>query len=162
MLQYNVTGGHDPSALALVTVDSPQVILAIDPMFALLNFAMSPFKNSHVEQESEDLVQIDAVMGQDVKPKTTGPPFAFRVEVVQSTIMVLADDTDSKSQAIQLNIKNVVLAQQVSKRVSSAVNRQMLLMPIPHFKEQNYSGRASVGNVFRTNGYPIRASPLLG
>ncbi len=115
MLQYNVTGGQDRSALALVTVDSPQVILAIDPMFALLNFATSPFKNAAVQEEPEEPADTGAVAKQDSTPKTTGPPFAFRVEVVQSTIMVLASDTDPKSQAIQLSIKNVVLAQQVRR-----------------------------------------------
>ncbi len=112
MLQYTVTGGPDPSALALVTVDSPRIIFAVDPMFALMDFTMSPFRGDSAA-ESEPVVEQDVVEPvKSVEPKAA-IPFAYRVEVVQATVMVLASDSDPRSQAIQLYIKNVVMAQQV-------------------------------------------------
>jgi hypothetical protein len=48
------------------------------------------------------------------KPTTASTAVSFRFEVVQSTIMVLASDSDPSSQAIQLGIKQVELAHQVS------------------------------------------------
>jgi vacuolar protein sorting-associated protein 13A/C len=109
MLQYTMGGGSDKSALAIVTVDSPKVILAIDPLAALLEFAVSPFKKTGEDQAlpAEEDDKDDPVEG----PSQPGS-LSFRVEIVQSTIMVLADDTDARSQAIQLSVKEVLLSQQ--------------------------------------------------
>ncbi|WVQ82769.1 hypothetical protein IAT38_004901 [Cryptococcus sp. DSM 104549] len=110
MLQYTKAGGTDQSALAIVTVDSPRFILAVDPLAALLEFAVSPFKKpadvdappAEEEQEEEEIEE---------GPKSGGS-LAFRVEIIHATVIVIADDTNPKTQAIQLNIKEVLLSQQ--------------------------------------------------
>ncbi|ORY32314.1 hypothetical protein BCR39DRAFT_523905, partial [Naematelia encephala] len=108
MLQYTASGGADKSALAIVTVDSPRLILAVDPLAALLEFAMSPFKTP-----SDPGAQIAAAEEEVVEgPPTSSGSLAFRVEVIDPTVLVLADDTDPKSQCIQLSVKEVLLSQQ--------------------------------------------------
>ncbi|EIW72804.1 hypothetical protein TREMEDRAFT_25659 [Tremella mesenterica DSM 1558] len=108
MLQYTRSGGKDPSALAVVQIDSPRFILAVDPLAALLEFAVSPFKtqtDSRPEPELEDEEE-------DIKESPNPNSLAFRVEIVDSTVIVLASDSDPRTQAIQLGIKEVIVSQQ--------------------------------------------------
>jgi len=107
MVQYTMSGGNDKSALAIVTIDSPRFILAVDPLAALLEFAMSPFKKSS-EAQQPTLSEIEAKEG----PAEKKGSLALRVEIVDSTVIVLANDSDPRSQAIQLNIQEVLLSQQ--------------------------------------------------
>lgn len=111
MVQYTTSGGSSPSSLAIVTIDSPRVILAVDPLAALLEFAISPFKKSAEE------IPVQPIDNQEAEalfegPTNTAGSLSFRVEIIDSTVIVLADDTNSKSQAIQLSIKEVLLSQQ--------------------------------------------------
>ena len=109
MLQYTSSGGPDKSALAVVTIDSPRFILALDPLVALLEFAISPFKKAAEEPQTD--MQQEA--GEPVEgPANPAGSLAFRVEIVEATVIVLADDTNPKSQAIQLSIKQILLSQQ--------------------------------------------------
>jgi vacuolar protein sorting-associated protein 13A/C len=110
MLQYTKSGGTDTSASAIVTIDSPRFILAVDPLAALLEFAVSPFKKvaDSIPEPSPEEKQGDM----DEGPNKQSGGLAFRVEIIQSTVIVLANDSDPRSQAIQLNIKEVLLSQQ--------------------------------------------------
>lgn len=108
MLQYTMPGGNDQSAIAIVTIDSPRFILAVDPLAALLEFAMSPFKKTVEEaQQPEAPAEIQVEEG----PTNKGS-LALRVEIIDATVIVLANDSDPRSQAIQLNIKEVLLSRQ--------------------------------------------------
>lgn len=109
MLHYSVSGGTDKSALAIVTVDSPRVILAVDPIAALLDFALAPFKNTVVVDDGD--AEPEITDQQEPQPARTA--LAFRVEVVNATVVVLANDTDPKTQAIQLSIREIIMSQQV-------------------------------------------------
>ncbi|WVQ62160.1 uncharacterized protein L199_000298 [Kwoniella botswanensis] len=109
MFQYTMAGGTDQSALAIVTIDSPRFILAVDPLAALLEFAVSPFKkpaDAEAQQAQEE--QPEEV---EEAPKQGGG-LSFRVEIIDATVIVIADDTNPKTQAIQLSIKEVLLSQQ--------------------------------------------------
>ncbi|ODO11680.1 hypothetical protein I350_00464 [Cryptococcus amylolentus CBS 6273] len=108
MLQYTMAGGADQSALAIVTIDSPHFILAVDPLAALLDFAVSPFNKSQSEE-----AELEAVDDEDLEegPKQGGA-LSFRVEIVNATVIVIADDTNPKTQAIQLNIRELLVSQQ--------------------------------------------------
>ncbi|WWD17860.1 hypothetical protein CI109_102304 [Kwoniella shandongensis] len=108
MLQYTMAGGTDQSALAIVTIDSPRFILAVDPLAALLEFAVSPFKKPAQPGASVPDAQIEEI---EEGPKQSGA-LAFRVEIIAATVIVIADDTNPKTQAIQLSIKEVLLSQQ--------------------------------------------------
>ena len=111
MMQYTKSGGPDGSALAIVTVDSPKIILSVDPLASLLEFAVSPFKTEDNAPPTHEQPEVEVVeLDEEVSPKPAS--LSFRVEVIQSTIMVLADDADPKSQAIQLHVKEILLSQQ--------------------------------------------------
>jgi vacuolar protein sorting-associated protein 13A/C len=110
MLQYTKSGGIDQSALAIATIDSPRLILAVEPLAALLEFALSPYKQSPT---SSDNKTTDAAEGEPIEgPSKQSGALAFRVEMVDATVIVVANDSDSRSQAIQLSIKEVLLSQQ--------------------------------------------------
>ena len=112
-VQYTVSPQPEGAAQALVTIDSPQVVLAVDPLYALTEFAVAPFK-----AESPKEMPSGEVLSE--KPKDDSPvkaasesSLSYRVEVRHSTVLILASDTDPKAQAIELSIKDVVVAQQV-------------------------------------------------
>ncbi len=111
MVQYTMSGGSDKFATALVTIDSPRFILAVDPLAALLEFAISPFKKSADAFPAQSVEHHEADAPEE-GPANTAGSLSFRVEIVESTVIVLADDTNPKSQAIQLQIKEVLLSQQ--------------------------------------------------
>lgn len=136
MLSYTMSGGtSDKSALALITVDSPKIIFSLDPLFALLNFFMSAFQEADTKMQEEDAKskkQSDgkrsasgkkpagssrAVSGQkptegtsaDAQPEST---LAFRINIVDPTIILLAAPERADSEAIILSIKQVLMSQQ--------------------------------------------------
>ncbi|SPO25926.1 related to VPS13 - involved in regulating membrane traffic [Ustilago trichophora] len=131
MMSYSVSGGDDGSALALITVDSPKIIFSLDPVFALLNFFMSAFPDAPEEEAAAGttVANSNATTG---APSTSGqrtdaadasaqqPPaaaaaagtLAFRVNVVDPTIILLAAPERHDTEAIVLSIKQVLMSQQ--------------------------------------------------
>ncbi|EST05630.1 Vacuolar protein sorting-associated protein 13A N-terminal domain protein [Kalmanozyma brasiliensis GHG001] len=129
MMSYSVSGGDDGSALALITVDSPKVIFSLDPVFALLNFFMSAFPDTPpADENTERAMAGNAVSAapppatstkQDADPNAPKPPaaaaagtLAFRVNVVDPTIILLAAPERHDTEAIVLSIKQVLMSQQ--------------------------------------------------
>lgn len=116
MMSYSVSGGDDGSALALVTVDSPKIIFALDPVFALLNFFMSAFPDTPPEEEQKASAHDQAAPVQQPDAANAPPPaggtFAFRVNVVDPTIILLAAPERHDTEAIVLSIKQVLMSQQ--------------------------------------------------
>lgn len=111
MVSYTMSGGKDASSLAIVTIDSPKFILAVEPLAALLEFALAPFKassNDNAQVQQEEQLGKDQVEG----PTSTSGGMAFRVNIVHATVTVLANDSDPKSQAIELSIKEIGLSSQ--------------------------------------------------
>ena len=111
-MQYTVSARPECAAQALVTIDNPQVVLAVDPLYALTEFATAPFKSDVQPEPGPSGKTPTEIESSDVK-KSNESSLSYRVEVRHSTVLVLASDTDPKSQAIELSIKDVVVAQQV-------------------------------------------------
>lgn len=110
MVQY--TKSADQSALAMVTIDSPRFILAVEPLAALLEFAVAPFKQTGEAQAADDEQDNDQPGNMDVQEvKQTQSALSYRVDIVHSTVIVLADDTDPRTQAIHLSIKEILVSQ---------------------------------------------------
>ena len=109
MLLYTMSGGSHGFARAVLTVDSPQVIFAIDPVIALLEFFSNTFPANH-PSPSEDLFM------KNDKEDTTSQTSAieFRVNLHDVSVSVLANDADPESQSIKLSIKEILFSQQVS------------------------------------------------
>ncbi|KAJ7181657.1 vacuolar protein sorting-associated protein 13 [Mycena crocata] len=105
MVLYTMTGGVNPTALAVLTVDSPQVIFAVDPVIALLRFFTSAFPATPSGQTDES-IQVEAA---EPPSKTT---VDFRVDLHDVSVSVLENDADAESPAMKLTINQVLLSQQ--------------------------------------------------
>ena len=130
MLSVTMSGGIDKHMIAMLTIDSPRVIMAIDYLLAVQTFANSAFP-------SEDPVQVDdapgealmddtdsgfstPVDGREVSPerapaepaKESGMGMSFRVNVVDAQAILIANPAISNSEAIVLGTKQVLVSQQ--------------------------------------------------
>jgi vacuolar protein sorting-associated protein 13A/C len=116
MVSYTMSGGADRSSVANVTVDTPSIIFSLDPLFALLNFASYPFKDSNssaTPQEEAEIQQVtEKVEEREGADDAATGGLAFRVNVVQASVKLLADPTRHDSEAVVLSIRQVQMAQQ--------------------------------------------------
>lgn len=110
MILYTVSGGSDRSSLAVVNVDSFQMVLAIEPVIALMGFFLSAFPSSsapsEVPEESEELTQAAGGI-------QSSSGVCFRVDIHDVSISVLENDADPETQAIRLALHKVEFSQQV-------------------------------------------------
>ncbi|ORY90221.1 hypothetical protein BCR35DRAFT_261800 [Leucosporidium creatinivorum] len=114
MINFTQSGGNDKSSFANVTVDTPKVVFSLDPLFALLDYFMSAFRNAQgalpaVEEEAPEADEDDGTVAQQPVGDST---FAFRVNVVSPTIILLDNPEKSDSEAVILSISQVQMAQQ--------------------------------------------------
>jgi vacuolar protein sorting-associated protein 13A/C len=103
------------SSFINVTVDSPVVVLAIDFMFAIKEFALSPFneENSESPPQNSKSAAPNSNQTQQVNPEeTTEYPLQYRVNVIDSQIIVLADLKDPSSEAIVLGVGQILIHQE--------------------------------------------------
>jgi vacuolar protein sorting-associated protein 13A/C len=103
MVLYTMSGS---SSVALLTVDSPHVILAIEPVIALLEFFMSAF-------QQDAPVDIDHASTADSQRESPQSRLDFRLDLHDVSISVLENDEDANSQALRLYIDQILLSQQV-------------------------------------------------
>jgi vacuolar protein sorting-associated protein 13A/C len=108
MVLYTSSSGAIPSSLAIITVDSPQMILAFDPMFAILDFVMSPFSQ---ESSLADDDQVLDTQSNDQNGQSSG--IDFRVDLHDVVVSILENESNADSQAIRLTIKQLSVSQQV-------------------------------------------------
>ncbi|KAH7930968.1 vacuolar protein sorting-associated protein 13 [Leucogyrophana mollusca] len=106
MILYTTSGGASSSALAVVTVDSPQIIFAVEPVIALMEFFLSAFSDESPRREN------DAIPASEVTDDAPQSQVDFRVDLHDVSISVLENDTDPDSQAIRLYIDQILLSQQ--------------------------------------------------
>lgn len=109
MIFYSTSGGGAPASQAIVTVDSPKILFALDPTFALLSFLTSPFPPAPRQPASEEPEQ-----ALSVPPPASPSTLAFRFDLYNASITVLEDDEQANSQAMRLVIQQISLVQQVS------------------------------------------------
>ncbi|KDQ63547.1 hypothetical protein JAAARDRAFT_29565 [Jaapia argillacea MUCL 33604] len=108
MILYTMSSTKDQTTVAVVTVDSPQIIFTVDPLFALLDFFTSGFPSPPPSPVNNVEIESSATTG----PHTPSSSLDFRVDLHDLSIRVLEDDARSDTQAIQLSIKQVSLSQQ--------------------------------------------------
>lgn len=137
MASVTLSGGAERSLVALLTIDSPRVIFALDYVFALRDFVTSGLDNDidddwteafEVSSESEDELSESQLplnassreraesarkntdeAGNDI---VQGMSVAFRVNIVDSQIILIANPASSNSEAIVLSTKQVLVSQQ--------------------------------------------------
>lgn len=117
-VQYTVSAPPEPAAQALVTIDGPQVVLAVDPLYKLMEFALSPFKGAPqpAPVEPAKVQPHDDAKNTEKSPAKAGTPLSYRVEILRSTVLILESDSEEDAQVIELEVRNIVVAQQVSIR----------------------------------------------
>ncbi|KAG1757583.1 vacuolar protein sorting-associated protein 13 [Suillus lakei] len=93
------------SSVAILTVDSPHVILAIEPVIALLEFFTSAFQ----QDTSADIDHTSMAESQRESPQSR---LDFRLDLHDVSVSVLENDEDANSQAIRLYIDQILLSQQ--------------------------------------------------
>ncbi|KAG2023495.1 hypothetical protein CC2G_001143 [Coprinopsis cinerea AmutBmut pab1-1] len=90
---------------AVLTIDSPQIIFAVDPVFRLTQFFTSPFDQSRGYTE-------EGMGNNDVSAKDAASQLDFRVDLHEVSISVLENDADPNTRAIRLYINQILFSQQ--------------------------------------------------
>lgn len=106
MVLYS-TSGPGSAGIAVVTVDSPQIIFAVEPIIGLLEFITSPFGGDSAEQTAVSEEQPEA----QATPQAQG--INIRLDLHEVSVSVLENDADPNSRAIRLGINKISLSQQV-------------------------------------------------
>ena len=125
MISVTMTGGPTKHMIAMLTIDSPRIIMAIDYLLALQAFVTTAFPSDQSEDmeilSSEDDDEDDtSVMSPapkdtkavDVKTDESSMTMSFRVNVVDAQVILIANPAISNSEAIVLGTKQVLMSQQ--------------------------------------------------
>lgn len=111
MILYTMSGSPDNTSLAILTVDSPNIILAIEPVISLLNFFTSTLTSQEPSKsEPDNIAQVETSQPQRSR-------LDFRVDLHDVLVSILENDADPDSQTIRLSINQILLSQQVSSYV---------------------------------------------
>ncbi|KZT30580.1 vacuolar protein sorting-associated protein 13 [Neolentinus lepideus HHB14362 ss-1] len=105
MVLYTMTAGTRRSAMAVATIDSPETLLAIDLVFALLNFFTHGI---HLDDSVESYDQAQ----ETTESHSTESSLDFRVDLHDLSVIVLENDALPNTQAIQLSVKQILVSQQ--------------------------------------------------
>ncbi|CAJ2510603.1 Uu.00g062280.m01.CDS01 [Anthostomella pinea] len=135
MASISMSGGKERSAIAVVAIDSPRIIFALDYLFAIQKFVMVGLQSDEFAHDGEESLEEtpDVSDAESMQVQWTGknPPesaqtaqdqpskdgdskmsFAFRVNIVDAQVILIANPQSSSSEAIVLGTKQVLLSQQ--------------------------------------------------
>ncbi|SPJ86701.1 related to vacuolar protein sorting-associated protein VPS13 [Fusarium torulosum] len=140
MASVTMSGGKEKSLIAMATIDSPRVIFALDYLFAIQRFAVealtvdegSPMDDESMlegiaEESDTDSMQVtlasrprseisrrqsEEVSQQKEKKEESPMSIAFRVNLVDAQVILIANPLTSSSEAIVLSIRQMLLSQQ--------------------------------------------------
>lgn len=142
MASVSMSGGKDRSLIAMVAIDSPRIIFALDYLFALQNFIMTGLKTDEPipieeididspEESDADSMQVSIARRQSEhqSPRSSistrsaqkseqkveeesKMSIAFRLNVVDAQVILIANPLSASSEAIVLGTKQVLLSQQ--------------------------------------------------
>lgn len=134
MASISMTGGEDRSVIAVVAVDSPRIIFALDYVYDIQHFVAASLQTDEtaviddVSEELSELSDADSTQvvwtgksqGPRPEPSPGVPPeqadskmsVAFRVNIVDAQVILIANPLSASSEAIVLGTKQVLLSQQ--------------------------------------------------
>ena len=141
MASITMSGGKNRSVIAMASMDSPRVIFALDYLFAIQKFATeglsvdeaSPLDDESIaetlDESDTDSMQVSFTGRESQQPsqvsqdqgntteageEKTEPSMsiAFRVNLVDAQVILIANPLSSSSEAIVLSIRQVLLSQQ--------------------------------------------------
>ncbi|KAI0171728.1 vacuolar protein sorting-associated protein 13 [Hypoxylon sp. FL1284] len=139
MASVSMSGGSERNVIAVVAIDSPRIIFALDYLFAIQKFVTiglqteepsppvldSPLSSPDISdaesmqvqwtgRSSQKEVQGDQPEEGGKKDENSKMNIAFRVNIVDSQVILIANPLSSSSEAIVLGTKQVLLSQQHS------------------------------------------------
>ncbi|KAF3765567.1 vacuolar protein sorting-associated protein 13 [Cryphonectria parasitica EP155] len=142
MASVTMSGGKERNLIAMVAIDSPRIIFALDYLFALQNFLLAglqvddplPIEEGDLETPSEsdaDSMQVSIARrpsgvkstrsslstraGQRTDDKNEDESkmsIAYRVNIVDAQVILIANPLSASSEAVVLGTKQVLLSQQ--------------------------------------------------
>ncbi|KAK5005553.1 hypothetical protein LTR28_007575, partial [Elasticomyces elasticus] len=132
MASVSISGGKEKNLIALLTIDSPRIILALDYLFAVQQFVTAGLASDDllvVEEESDDSATAEnsevGSIDSAVPSKAIGNgqangseevesamSISYRVNVVDAQVMLIANPAITNSEAIVLGTKQVLVSQQ--------------------------------------------------
>ena len=132
MASVSISGGKDRHMIAMLTIDSPRIILAVEYLSAVQAFANTAFSSEEplqVEEEESDSELSDgdesaALSASNGQPENiekqadtnskdeSSMSMSFRINIVDAQVVLIANPTISNSEAIVLGTKQVLLSQQ--------------------------------------------------
>lgn len=139
MASVTISGGQERNLIAILSIDSPKVIFALDYLFALQAFLTESLKVEEpmLPDNEDDIAESENVSDADsmavVRPKTVASQartpskspsqssassdqssmsIAFRVNVVDAQIILIANPLSTSSEAIVLGTKQILMSQQ--------------------------------------------------
>ncbi|KAG8981485.1 hypothetical protein FRB94_008774 [Tulasnella sp. JGI-2019a] len=112
MVLYTTAAGSNGSASAVVSIDSPKIIFAMDPVFALVELLNSPFSKGTADVSQDHGGEVGPPKAVETAPSTAQSAMSWRLDLHEVSISILEKDDDPNTQAIQLSIKEVLMSQQ--------------------------------------------------
>ncbi|KAI9814573.1 MAG: hypothetical protein M1827_003128 [Pycnora praestabilis] len=137
MASVSISGGKEKNLIAILTIDSPRVIMALDYLFALQSFATTALaveepmqvegateegtavvngSETTVSDESNAVAKRSSSQSDDSSSsdQDSSMSISFRVNIVDAQVILIANPTIGSSEAIVLGTKQVLLSQQNS------------------------------------------------
>lgn len=139
MASVTISAGKEQNLIAIVAIDSPRIIFALDYLFAIQSFIAGGLEvdepavpddldDSSVEESDAESFRTDrpqlpgrpqstrAIQDSEGSGKTeeqqSGMSIAFRVNVVDAQIILIANPLSSNSEAIVLGTRQILISQQ--------------------------------------------------
>ncbi|PGH11668.1 hypothetical protein AJ80_07035 [Polytolypa hystricis UAMH7299] len=128
MASLSMSGGTDKHVIAMLTIDSPRIIFALDYLFALQSFAVAAFppeQNAEIEDVAEadadesELESLESPVKRSMESLPTGGSqpestmtVSLRVNVVDAQAILVANPAIPNTEAIVLGSKQVLFSQQ--------------------------------------------------
>jgi vacuolar protein sorting-associated protein 13A/C len=128
MASVSISGGKERNLIALLTIDSPRIILALDYLFALqafVNAGLATDEPLEIEEETEheEADSDDEIMSPDgsrqleqpqapAESTDSGMNISFRVNLVDAQVVLIANPAMASSEAIVLGTKQVLVSKQ--------------------------------------------------
>ena len=135
MASVSISGGEERHLIAMLTIDSPRVIFAMDYVFALQSFVSTAMATDEPLRVDDDLQQertavldesdsavstpingdaptLDEKSNDTPSGENSSMVMSFRINIVDAQVILIANPTIANSEAIVLGTKQVLLSQQ--------------------------------------------------
>ncbi|RMD41253.1 hypothetical protein DV735_g3867, partial [Chaetothyriales sp. CBS 134920] len=123
----SISGGKEKNMIVMLTIDSPRIIFALDYLFALQSFANTalgqdpqpvadtqeiPIADDDGNDEAQHAIKVRKDEESVAKQGEGAFTMAFRVNIVDAQVVLIANPTISNTEAIVLGTKEVLVAKQ--------------------------------------------------